>query len=215
MCGATSGEKSVAAGQSSLFNTATSQAQQEFGDASTAFGDLMSAFTPIAAAGPSQQGWSPAQLSLTNSAAITNTGAQYKAADTAVKEATAAFGGGNLALPSGAEIAPQLATSEAGAQQTASELNANLVADYQQGNQNWKTAVAGIEGAPGVFNAPNSATSAATGSGTAAFQSQNTIAQAPTWGSVAMGALGGGLGNLDTTGSSSGGEQALSFLGGI
>ena len=190
MCGATSGEKSVAAGQSSLFNTATSQAQQEFGDSSTAFGDLMSAFTPIAAAGPSQQGWSPAELSTINSAAITNTGAQYKAADTAVKEATAAYGGGNVALPSGAEIAPQLATSEAGAQQTASELNANLVADYQQGNQNWKTAVAGIEGAPGVFNAPNSATSAATGSGTAAFQSQNTIAQAPTWGSVAMGALG-------------------------
>ena len=127
------GVQNVANQQSQLFTTATGQAQQEFGDASTAFGDLMSAFTPIAEAGPSQQGWSPAQLSATNSAAITTVGQQYKAANTAVKENLAAANGGNVALPGGAEIGPELGLSSAAASQTASELNANLVEDYQQG----------------------------------------------------------------------------------
>ena len=216
------GVQNVANQQSQLFTTATGQAQQEFGDASTAFGDLMSAFTPIAEAGPSQQGWSPAQLSATNSAAITNVGQQYKAANTAVKENMAAANGGNVALPSGAEIGPELGLSSAAASQTASELNANLVADYQQGNQNWKTAVAGIEGAPGVFNSANSATSAANNAGDSALKGQQAVASYPTWGSFAMGALGniagattGALANLDTTGSSTGGEQVGNFLGGL
>lgn len=194
MClGASQGLKNVGQAQNSFYTTATNQAQQEFGASSTAFNDLMSAFTPIAEAGPSQQGWSPAQLSATNSAAITNVGQQYKAANTAVKENLAAANGGNVALPGGAEIGPELGLSSAAASQTASELNANLVSDYQQGNQNWKTAMAGIEGATNVFGAANSATQEANSAGSAAGQTQNYISsQDQSWMQLADAALGAG-----------------------
>lgn len=220
--GAPGGVKTETDQQGALFSTAINQAQQEFGDSSTIFNDLKSAFEPIAEAGPSQQGWSPAELSLVNSASISNVGNQYKAANTAVKEAAAAAGGGNVVLPSGAAIAPKLQLSASAANETASELNSNLVKDYQQGNENWKFATEGLAKAPDVFNTANSAVNVADTTGMDALKGQQIRSSYPTWSSMAMGAIGdvasmatGGLENLDTTGSSTGGEQVGNFLGGL
>jgi hypothetical protein len=69
-----------------------------------------------------------------------------------------------------------------------------------------------------MFSTANAATGEATGAGKQALDSQAVINAAPSWQKIAMGAIGdvaGGLGNLDTTGSSTGGEQFSNFVGGL
>lgn len=193
MCmGASQGLKDTGKAQESAYATATKQAAAEFGDASTVFNDLKSSFEPTVAAGPNQQGWSAAEASAINANSINTTGAQYRNAATTVKELNAASGGGSVALPSGANIGTELALAEAGANQTSSELNSNLIQNYAQGNQNYQFATKGLEAAPGVFSTGNQATDAATGAGSASSKTQNDITQANnSWMQLASAAIGG------------------------
>jgi len=192
--GAPQGVKDITNAQGTLFDRAMSQAKTEFGDASSVFNDLKSSFEPIVKNGPSQQGWSAAEASAINSASITNTGTQYRNAATTVREAQAAGGGGTVALPSGVNIASQLALSEAGAAQTSSELNQNLIQNYETGRQNYEFAAKGLEAAPGVFNTANQATSESGELGNDAIKGQQVRSSYPTWSKMALGALGGAAG---------------------
>jgi hypothetical protein len=168
------------------------QSASEFGAASSVFNDLNKSFAPTVAAGPDQQGWSAAEASAINSAAINTTAAQYKNAATTVKENEAAAGGGTVALPSGVNIGTELALAEAGANQTSSELNQNLIQNYQQGTQNYEFAAKGLTEAPGVFSTANQGTQAATGAGSASSSTQNDITQAQnSWTQLATAAISG------------------------
>jgi hypothetical protein len=165
MCGATSGQKAVAGQQQGIFQTITNQAQQVFGAASKVFNDLVSTFSPIVQAGPNQEGLSPAAKAAMQSKAITTVGNQYKNASQAVKEANAAMGGGNMALPSGAEIGSNVTLAGAAAGETAKELNDIEETNYQIGHQNWVTATRGLAEAPGVFAPAMSASGLAVNAG--------------------------------------------------
>ena len=162
------------------------------------FNDIYQSTAPIAAAGPEQTGFSAQQESAINANTIDTTAAQYKNAATAVKSDIAGQGGGNIALPSGVNIATEEALAEAGAQQTASGLRANLQNDYAAGNENWKFAEGALSKAPGVFDTANSATADTAKLGDVALNSQKVIDAAPSWQKIGMGALGAGLGAAST-----------------
>jgi hypothetical protein len=149
------------------------QAQQVFGNSSQVFNDLVSAFSPVVAAGPNQEGFSAAEKSNLDSAAITNTGQAYKNASQAAKENEASVGGGNTALPSGSQIGTDLSVAEGAAQQTAREENQINEADYQTGRQNFFQAATDLAEAPNVFNPATSAESAAVNSGVAEHAESN------------------------------------------
>ena len=189
--GASGGSKLINQEANSAYTTAINQASQEFGDANAVFNDLVKSTAPIVAAGPEQTGFSAQQEAAINANTIDTTAAQYKNAATAVKSDIAGQGGGNIALPSGANIATEEALAEAGAQQTASGLRSNLQADYAAGNQNWQFASKAAEAAPEMFSTANSATQAATQAGSAASSTAQAINNAQnSWQQMAIAALG-------------------------
>lgn len=173
------------------------QSKSVFGDSSQVFKDLTSSFAPTVAAGPNQEGFSAPEKAALTSQAITETGQAYRNASQAVKEADAAVGSGNEYLPGGADITRNVEVANAGAAQTASELNQIEQADYATGRENYARAVTGLESAPNVFNPATSAGSAATASGEAAANTANQIAQENnSWVSAVSGMLGGIAGGV-------------------
>lgn len=193
-CGATPGQQQLATEQTSSFNTLMQQAQTQFGNASGVFNDLVSSFSPIVAAGPNQQGFSPAEVSAMNSQAITSTGQAYRNEKAAVGNAESAFGGGNNSDTSGgATVGENLSLAENAGNQTASELNQIQQANYQTGRANYFQAASGLANAPSVFGTANQAGTVATNAGEAAEKSQNDVAsQDNSW----VGAVTGALGNV-------------------
>lgn len=195
VCGASAAQNSIEASQQNFYNQLTSQASTVFGAASSVFNSLVNTFSPTVQAGPNQQGFSQQELSALNSQAITNVGQGYKNAKAATGNAEAAVGGGNVYLPSGAQIGENTELAEGAANQTASELNQITQQNYAVGRQNYAQAVAGLANAPGVFNAADNAAGTATGAGSAASSTANQIAQENnSWMSAVSGALGGALG---------------------
>jgi hypothetical protein len=138
-------------------------------------------------------GETAAQASNINAQTIDTTAAAYRNAAAAVKESIGAQGGGNVVLPTGANLGTEEALAEAGAQQESSALQTNLIQNENLGNQNWKTATGAIQNAPGMFGTANTATGDVTSSGKEALAGQKARAAYPTWGGIAMGALGAGL----------------------
>lgn len=192
LCGADPAQKEIGAKQNQFFDQMTGQAQQIFGNDSTIFKDLMGAFAPIVAAGPNQQGFSAPELANLKSQAITNSGTAARNVKQAVGESQAAFGGGNVALPGGAAIGRDLAVENASAENTANQLGQINEANWSTGRNNFFNAAQGLAGAGNVFNSATSAGEAATGSGKAAADTANEIAQANTgWETALMGTLGG------------------------
>ena len=191
--GPSGGDKAINNMTGAAYGTAINQAKAEFGDANKVFNDIYQSTAPIAAAGPEQTGFSAQQESAINANTVDTTAAQYKNAATAVRSEIGAQGGGNIALPSGANIATEEALAEAGAQQVSSGLRANLQADYAAGNENWKFAEGALSKAPGVFETANTATKDTADLGKTALDSQAAIDAAPSWQKIGMAALGTGL----------------------
>ena len=190
-CGATGQQKQIAQSQQNFMTQAQTQAGSVFGASNTVFQSLLKTFSPTIAAGPNQEGFSPALLSALKSQIITGAGTAYKNAKAAVGNAQSAYGGGNVVLPSGAQVETDLGLAENAANLTAEQLNQLTQENYAIGRENYNKAVTGLEQAPGVFGAATSATNAATGAGEAAANTANQVAQADqSWVSAVTGALG-------------------------
>lgn len=201
MCGATSSQNQIEQQQQSFYSTMINQAQQVFGNSSQVFSNLMSTFQPVVAAGPSQQGFSPTELSALNSQAITGVGQGYNNAKEAVGDQLAAQGGGTAVLPGGAGVGVRDSLAENAANQTSSELNQISQANYSTGRQNYLNAVQGEMAAPGVFGTAGSYAGEATGAGNSAANTANQIAsQQNSWVQAVTGALGGIAGAATTGG---------------
>lgn len=192
LCGATPGMQNIANQQSAFSQQLVQQATSVFGSSSKVFNDLVNSLSPTLAAGPNQEGFSPAEKANLNSQAITQTGQAYKNAKAAVGNSESAQGGGNTGLISGARIGTDMGLAESAANQTSSELSGITQADYAAGRENYKTAVAGMERAPGVFGAATSAANAATNSQEGVANTENQISQQnQSWIQSVTGALGG------------------------
>jgi hypothetical protein len=222
MCDASSQQKSAAGTLNTLTKNIMGQVSQVFGNDQTVFANLMNANQSIVAGGPGQQGFSQAELNSMTSQAITNNANQYRNVAGAAKAGQAAFGGGNTALESGATTAANLGIAEAAAANTSNQLAGITQADYAQGNQNFWRAQQGEQGAAGTFNNMANLNQSATNAANSNLNAQTQIGNASNWwqkpvmglATALPGMISAGMGNLDTTGGSSGGEQAGNFLSG-
>jgi hypothetical protein len=196
---------------------------QNFGAQSAALQNLNNIFTPIAEAGPNQQGFNAQQLAAYNTQIGEGVGQNYAKASQALNTQLASQGGGNEFLPSGAAGALKSNLATAAANQQSQEQLAVTQANYATGRQNWQQATAGLNALVGEYN-PNAIAGQATGATQGAFQDQTKVQDmknqevASIVGGItglATGGLMGGLGNLDTTGSSSAGEQVGNFFSGF
>jgi hypothetical protein len=145
---------------------------------------------PILQAGPSQEGFAPAQRTAMETQNTENVATDYAQAQKATAQMLAARGGGNDLLPSSinANILAQN-TNQAAAQRAQGQ---NLITqqNYAQGYQNWNTAANVLGSTAGLIN-PNAYSGAATSAGGQASQSAAQMAASAyaPWGG-ALGALG-------------------------
>src|SRR5260370_41312260 len=99
MCGPAPQDQRLAAQQTSLATTLAGNYNQYFANQSAVLGSLNSMLTPIAQAGPDQQGYGPRELAALNTATGEGIGADYAKASQALNTTLAARGGGNEFLP--------------------------------------------------------------------------------------------------------------------
>lgn len=215
--GASSSENAINQQQQAFQTTLQNDYGQQFANQSNILSSLNNSLAPTVAAGPNQFGYSTGQTNSLNSTAIQGAASANKQAQQQVQNQQAIAGGGNEFLPSGvnAQVNASVASN------SANNLSNNLLniqnAGYQQGNQNYNNAIAGMGGVAGQYN-PLGYASGTTGAGSAAFGGASTIQQqnaaASPWG--AIGGLVGGLGGafLGPLGSSIGSKLGSS-LGGM
>jgi hypothetical protein len=191
MCGPSAGQSAVSNEQQSFYSQLSQNYSTEFAGQQGILSSLTSAFSPILAAGPNQQGFSPAENAALNTQAMNQSSANYKNAATATQSAEAGRGGGNAYLPSGvnSEINQQVAS---GAASNLSQEELGITqANYAQGRQNFNTAAGALSGVANMEN-PQGGAGAATGAGNSAFSSATTeYNQGNAWMGMVGGALGG------------------------
>jgi hypothetical protein len=223
ICGPSNAEYAAQNEQTSLTSSIQAAFNGRFASQTQINNLLQNSLTPIAEAGPSQQGISPQELASLNTSAIdTNAAAARNARQAAGNAFAGQGGGGTSGLESGiqAQVSGAINATESG--NLANTQNQIVQKNYDVGRQNWQTAEAGLSALSGQMN-PGQFSGQAIQSNQAAFQQADTIAQqknqeeAEIAGMATSGveALAGGIGNLDTTGSSTGFEQFQNFLSGI
>jgi hypothetical protein len=193
-CGATSQQKAAEQAQANLANEMSADYSKIFGENQAILGSIQSAMQPIIAAGPNQQGFSQPELTALQGQE-TNLSAQgAQNAEVAANAKAAAAGGGNAAIPSGANQQINAMVNNSAAQSNAAE-QANITqSNYATGRQNFFGAESALASAPGnLENASSTAGNAATNSNSASMADATQIQQAnDEW----VGALTGMIGSL-------------------
>lgn len=194
MCGATQSQKDAEAAQAKLANEMSKDYAITFGQNQEILASLRSALQPIIAAGPNQQGFAPAELSAlrTEATDLNARGAQNAEVAASAKAATA--GGGNAAIPSGAQEQIGAMVNESAAQSLANQQLTITGEDYATGRQNFFAAEGALAGQAGQLENPATAAgSAASGANTEWMNAATQIQQAnDAW----MAPLGGMIGSL-------------------
>lgn len=217
--GPSSGEMQAQQQEAGLSESLDQYLRTNYGEQQALLGDLTNYLNPIAAAGPGQTGFSQPELAAMNTAAVNNAGGNYANAARAVG-AEMSRGEGNVTSGINAQVKGTLAGESAG--QLAGTENAITQANYQTGRQNWQNAMTGLGGIA-QQESPEGYISGANTANNQAFNQSQTIqqeraSQANDIVGSAAGIAGmamGGFGNLDTTGSSSFGEQVGNFMSGF
>jgi hypothetical protein len=214
----TAGQEQAAAQTESLGNAFSSAFQQYLGAQSATFQNLSNIWTPIAEAGPTQQGFGAQELAAMNTQAQQGVGQNYNEAEQNLNLAESTRGGGNQVLPTGAASAQQAGLAAAAANQSSNASLAITNANYAQGRQNWQQATSGLNALGQEYN-PSNFGSLASSSNAQNFSEQSAIEKqqqqaaqglVSTIGGAAMGIASGGLsgiGNMDFSGG--GGPAAL------
>jgi len=223
-CKGASGQQRTEADQSQAFtSTLMNDYEQSFSGMNNIISGLKSSLQPIINQGIGQYGFTNAEDAAMRTQATAGTSGAYQAAKTASQEAQAAQGGGNQFIGSGVQAANQARLAQAAAQQESGQQLGITEQGYAQGRQNYMNAMGQMGSLAGLYN-PSSYANAANTAGAQAFNQASKIqeldAAAPSFGKMLLGSGGGimgaGLGNLDTTGGSTGLEQLGNFaLGAI
>ena len=196
--GASSQQTSLANSQQNFYNTLSANYNQQFAQQSAILGTLQNSLNPIVQAGPNQFGFSKAETNNLNSQALQGTGQQYANASKALGQQQAAQGGGNSYLPTGAQAQQQAGLAANAANQSSSQLMGIQQAGYQQGYNQYQSAIGQLGGVAGMYS-PTSYAGEANTSGANAANTANTVAQmnnaASPWNLV-----GGLLGGAASTG---------------
>jgi hypothetical protein len=223
MCGPSSSEKSLQQMSQSFSSLLQGNYSTLFGNQLDVLNSIKSSLSPILAAGPNQQGFSAAELAARNTAAINNAGAASRNAAQAVGNFTAGRGGGGgTGILSGVDAQLKTAVASSAENNLATAQNNITAENYATGRENYFRAEGGMDQLAAGYS-PNAAANAGIEANKTSFGEASTIQQQQqqedqmiAGGVEALaGGVVGGIGNLDTTGGSSGGEQIMNFLGGI
>lgn len=223
MCGPSSSETSLQQMSQSFSSLLQGNYSTLFGNQLDVLNNINKSLSPILAAGPSQQGFSSQELAALNTQAINSAGAASRNAQQAVGNFTAGRGGGGgTGILSGVDAQLKSAVASSSENQLATAQNNITQANYNQGNANYWRAEGGMDQLAAGYS-PNAAANAGIEANKTSFGEASTIQQQQqqedqmiAGGAEALaGGVVGGIGNLDTTGGSSGGEQIMNFLGGF
>lgn len=199
--GASAAQNSLASSQANFYNTLQQDYGTQFKNQNAILGTLTNSLNPIVQGGPNQFGFSTGETNALNSQAIQGTGQQYNNAKQALGAQQAAEGGGNSLLPSGVQAQQQAGLASSAANQASSQLLGIQNEGYQQGHQNYESAIGQLGGVASAYN-PSGTANSANSAGSSAFGSATTVNQenqaaspwnffAPILGGAASNALGG------------------------
>lgn len=222
ICGPSEQQKEIAAQEQNFEGVLQSNYNSRFAAQTSIINQLTQALSPIVAAGPDQLGFTAAEAAALNTQAINSAGAAARNAQQAAGLQPAASS--STGLTSGIQKAIRSGINSTIASGLANTQENIVQADDTQGLKNYQGAMGGFRALSGN-NGPlgpsalSGLSDSAITSGKNAFGSATQIntennAALATLGGLTS-ALTGGFGNLDTTGSSTGGEQALNFLAGL
>ena len=187
MCGASSAQTQLETEQAQFYQQGIQQSQRVNAEDAS----LTNLYNSVLQKGPNAEGFSAGETEKLDSQAVEGTAQNYAAASKALGGKLAAEGGGNNAMPTGAEnemqaeLAASAAGSESGQETQIEEAN------YRQGAEQYDQAASGAA----ALNNGAAYENAATGEGSAASTTANEIAQEDnSWMSAIGGAVGAGLG---------------------
>lgn len=184
---------SIGKSQQDFMNTLQQDYGTTFAGQQGILKNLTNSLTSTLQAGPGQYGFSQPETAALNTLATTGNAAQYQNAKQAAGAAAAAAGGGNVVLPSSAAAQTQAQIASQAAQNQSNQLLGIKEAGYQQGNQNYNTALSGLNSAASLEN-PNGVASTANQAGRWAAGTATTVQNmnnaASPW-AIAGGVLGG------------------------
>jgi hypothetical protein len=146
MCGPSSSEKSLQQGSENFSQLLNNNYQALYGNQADVLKEIGNSLSPTLAAGPSQQGFSAAELAARNTQAINSSAAAGRNAAQAARTFGAGEGGGGTSgLTSG--ITKQIEGSIASqtTNNLATQQNNIVNENYQQGNQNYWRAEGGLQ----------------------------------------------------------------------
>lgn len=177
MCGPSSQMESAQSQTASMASTLSANYNQYFASQSSILGNLTNMLTPIAQAGPDQQGFGANELVALSTAANQGVGQNYAKATQALNNQLAAQGGGNSAATNfGAKAALQGQLAASAANQMSSQQAQLTEANYATGRNNYQSAVAGLSGLASQYNAGQIGSEATSALGQS-FSEANTIQQ--------------------------------------
>jgi hypothetical protein len=219
MCGPSSMQESEAGAQENLSNSLTAAFNQNQALQQAELGKINSIISPIASAGPSQEGFSAQEKAALNTQAINSSGAAARNATQAIQGSLAGRGG-DSGLESGVDQQIVAGVKSQAANNLANTQDQITQADFQQGNQNFWRAQGAQQALANAYN-PESFGSTAVSGGSSAFgeasevqneknQEESEIAGAVT--GAATDALTFGVGGMDAPAGESflsGGFKAL------
>lgn len=196
MCGPSDQQKQLASQQMTLSSQLASNYSQQFGQQSEVLNNLQNILTPIAEAGPDQQGFGSNELAALNTQSTEGVAGNYAKASQALNNNLAARGGGSEVLPSGASAALKGSLAASAANQESNQQLAITNANYNTGRQNWQAATGGLQTLANQYN-PTGFASQATGANSSAFNQQMEDSQET---SQEFGEIAGGISGLAQTG---------------
>jgi hypothetical protein len=211
VCGPNAAETASATQESGLATSLNSSFAKNFGAQSDILQNLTNTLTPIAEAGPGQQGFGTQELAALNTQASQGVGQNYDKAQRSLQNNLASRGGGNEMLPNGADASLKAnLASQAANQQSNADL-AITNANYTQGRQNWQNATSQLESV-GQMENPGQYAGLATSANQVGYNEQTTNSNmaAQQFGEIAGGISGlVGAGMDVATGGASGGLMGM------
>ena len=152
MCGASAQQNEVYQQQANFLKTLQQSYATQFAGQQAILGQLNATFQPILASGPSQQGFSPGELAALNTQAIEGVGQNYAGLQKTLANNLAAQGGGNVFLPSGANVQLQSQLGQSAANQLSREETGIQLENWAQGRQNFAQAAGALGGVSAQMN---------------------------------------------------------------
>ena len=191
MCDGTDAQKDLQNNQIDFYKQLMAQDKTAFGQDQNIFNRIYSTYAPILEAGPNQRGFSDAERNDMNTDAMESTAKNYAGATRAFRNQTAAMGGGNTYIPSGAAASNEADLAARAADTLSTGQRQIEQADYQTGRQNFLTATQALENQQAQLN-PTGYAGAATGAGSAASKTAKDIAdEGSSWYAPLIGAASG------------------------